>query len=176
MLRIDFDDSSFKLGMKALADRIEPSKMMIDLSLVAMELLGLSIRSPIPRDEGALAASAAVVKHAAKGEVVFGFNRVYAKFQDQPGKVGYVTIVPRHKKILYIPMTRAGKRHRYGANPRLEGLIRGIDYVLKEKVTIRIKSYRNPIGPNHYFSETLRRQQNRVFTGLAKLIAKRIGF
>lgn len=170
----ELDMRGFERGLRDLAKRFDPRAITFELELVADELLRRAIDSPIPRDQGNLERSATVNRNVQRKEVVFGFNRVYAAFQDQPGRSGIVTVKPRRKKMLYIPISQRGRMHRYGNNPNNEGLIWGVDYVLKKSVDIRIKPYGSALGPNHYFSETLKKNVNFMLDALAKRLERLI--
>lgn len=173
-ITVGIEDEDLQKGFIALGRELSSEVTIEDSELVAHELIRRAIDSPIPSDTRALANSAAVVR--GRGEVRFGFNRRYAAFQDSPGRSSPWIIVPRVKKILYIPISSKGRRlHRRGNNPADEGLERGKDYVLRPRVVIPIKPYGSAIGPNHYFSETLRRNQDFIFESLSEKAESRIG-
>lgn len=72
-------------------------------------LINLAIAAPIPLRDGNLARSQTVFADPAKGEVLFGFNKVYAFIQDTGGKV-----TPKRKRKLYVPLTKRGREeHQY---------------------------------------------------------------
>ncbi len=159
------DGESFRTGFLDASRILSTPVMIDDVELVADEILRRAITSPIPSDVRDLARSADSIKR--KDHVTFGFNTRYAAFQDAPGRSLPYTIVPRLKKVLYVPITRKGRTlHRRGNNPLDEGLEKGVDYFLTQKVVIPIKPYGSAIGPNHYFSETLKRNVDFVFDTL----------
>lgn len=163
------DDSEVRKGLQTLESRFSKESLSTRVSVpLAQQLLEFAIESPIPRDKGTLAGSDSVQLNSANGEVTFGFNSVYAAFMDQPGKTGYVTIKPRRKKALYIPLSRKGEKHRFCHNPKDEGLEWGKDYVLKKSVRVPIRTYGSSKGPNHYFSETLKRREKWFFEAFAR--------
>lgn len=171
------DTRSFEAGIKRLGKLFSKESVVQELELVADELINLAKDSPIPMDtpEGGLASSDTVNVYRNKGEVEFGFNKPHAAFQDQPGRSGTVIVRPRVKKILFIPLTRKAKRtHQRGRNPNDEGLIRGKDYVLARIAKIPIKAYGSELGPNHYFSETLRRNKDWALETLATLLEEKL--
>jgi len=173
-INVTIEDESIKEGMRVLSRGLSPEVTVDDMELVAEEIIRRAIDSPIPSDTRALAHSAVVV--AGKEKVTFGFSKIYAAFQDAPGQVAPHVIVPRVKKILYIPISVRGRRnHRYGNNPKDEGLVRGVDYVLSPRVTIPIKAYSLAIGPNHYFSETIKRNTEFIFEAISDRTARRLG-
>jgi len=172
-VRISIDDKDLREGLHTMFRQLSPEVVVDDVELVAEELIRRAIDSPIPSDRRFLANSDVVVKR--KDHVTFGFNRIYAAFQDAPGRSTPYTIRPRTKKILYVPISPRGSRlHRRGNNPRDEGLVRGEDYVLMPRVVIPIKSYGSAVGPNHYFSETLKRNQEFVINTIADLGSRRL--
>ena len=168
------DSKDFVEGFEILGKQLSPETSLDDLEFVAHELIRRAIDSPIPSDTRMLANSAAVVK--GRAGVTFGFNRRYAFFQDSARRKRPWIIVPRVKRILYIPITTKGRRlHRYGNNPADEGLEFGVDYVLRPRVTIKIKPYGSAIGPNHYFSGTIQKNKRFTFQAISKLTGKRVG-
>ncbi|UCG53553.1 MAG: hypothetical protein JSW58_08345 [Candidatus Latescibacterota bacterium] len=173
----EVDTSKFSKRLSKLAKKLtDKTGVLDDMEFLADELLARAENSPVPSDTRELARSAATVRNDDRKEVVFGFNKVYAAFQDQPEKKsGTIVIKPRRKKILYIPLTSKGRRyHMYGRDPNLEGLVYGRDYILLKEVRIPIKAYGSELGPNHYFSETIKRNINFVFETLAKMIGRRL--
>lgn len=168
--------TQFEKGLRELAQKFGRDTVLPDLELVAEEFLNRVIDAPIPSDMRRLANSSAVVREG-PAKVVFGFNSVYAAFQDQPTRSGgVVTVRPRRKRILYVPLNQRGKLlHRRGMNPATEGLVWGKDYVLKREVKIPIKPYGSEIGPNHYFSGTLKREAGDMLEALARLVKRRMG-
>jgi hypothetical protein len=186
------DTKKLENGMKKLQKAFGPDVVLREMGLIAEAILKKSIDSPIPSDTRFLANSATSVVEKNRKAVVFGFNRAYAAFQDAPGRSAPHVIKPRKKKWLYVPITQAGRRHRLGANPKNEGLIFGgfvrrvkgtgggsggrdrADYILAKEVVIPIKSYGSAIGPNHYFSETVKRNVNWSLEALSKRIKARL--
>lgn len=160
-------------GVKKLTKVFGSDAVVKDLDLIAEELLRRSIDSPIPSDQRNLANSAATFVDKRRKEVSFGFNRSYAAFQDAPGRTTPYIIRPKRKKILYIPLTQKGRLHRRGNNPKDEGLVRGKDYFLAKKVTIKIKAYGSAKGPNHYFSQTLEENTDFALKALALRLERR---
>ncbi len=162
---------TFRKGLEKLVASVTKSeKLLIDMDLVANEVLTRAIQSPVPRDTADLERSASTSVDTKKREVIFGFNKVYAAFQDAPNKSGSIVIRPKKKKFLFIPLTKKARLHRIGNNPENEGLKRGVDYVLSKKAVIPIKPYGSEIGPNHYFSETLAKNVTFIFKSLAEKI------
>jgi len=182
---------SFRPGVDRL-QKILGEDTLADMELVAEALLKKSIDSPIPSDTRALANSATSNVVKSRNTVIFGFNRVYAAFQDAPGRTTPWVIKPRRKLWLFVPLTQAGRKHRLGANPKNEGLVFGgffkrvggkkgrrngnipADYILAKQVIVPIKPYGSPIGPNHYFSETLKRNGDWALERLSKMISRRL--
>lgn len=175
MPQTEIDMSDFEKKLKELAKKFGGRALLNELEFIADELLGRAIDSPIPSDTRQLELSATVQMNASKKEALFGFNKVYAAFQDQPGRSGQVVIKPRRKRVLYVPISQKGRKHRLGNRPQDEGLNWGVDYVLKKEVRIRIKPYGSALGPNHYFSETLKRNINWALEALAKRLARLMG-
>ena len=172
-ITVDIDDSSFRQGFRVLSKELSSEVTSGDAVLTAEEIIRRSIDSPIPSELRALANSAVVIKTREK--VTFGFNSRYAFFQDSPGRSVPWIIVPRVKKVLYIPISPKGRRlHRRGNNPDDEGLERGVDYVLRSKVVIPIKPYGSAIGPNHFFSETIRRNVDFIFESISDSAGRRL--
>jgi hypothetical protein len=155
------DTSQFKKRLNSLLQSWSAREVCGAAKMLADQMLKFAIDSPIPRGRyaagGGLAGSGTIDSDD-KTWVKFGFNRVYAAFQDAPGLAGSYVLIPKKKRMLYIPLSDLGRKHVYGANPRLEGLVWGKDYVLTKRVTMAIKGYRSMKGPNHYFSETLRQR------------------
>ncbi len=168
------DIAGFEKGIlqlvKAMGDKAGVTK---DLDLLAEEILRRAIDSPIPSDDRQLANSASTFPEPNKTRVVFGFNRVYAAFQDAPGRTNAYIVRPRLKKILYIPISRKGRFHRRGLNPKNEGLVRGRDFVLAKKAVIPIKPYGSTTGPNHYFSQTIAKNKEFIFKQTALIVERR---
>lgn len=167
------DTRPLEKGIRKLQKVYSDEAIVDELELVADELIRRAIDSPIPSDQRNLANSATVNRRVKQKEVIFGFNRQYAAFQDAPGRTSPYVVRPKRKKILYIPISQKGRLHREGNNPRLEGLERGKDYVLARKVTIPIKPYGSAVGPNHYFSETLKKNTDFALRALALRLQKR---
>jgi hypothetical protein len=175
------DASDFKRGIDSLKQKFSPEDVMSATRLVCEQILSEAVESPVPSDTGLLENSATVTR-TSQTEWSFGFNSTYAAFQDQPNVTGTgtVTVVPNPasgKKFLYVPISSRGRKdHYYGNNPKDEGLVRGVDYVLKRFVQIQIKSYGSSLGPNHYFSGTWRRwPATRVEEAIGKVLAARFG-
>jgi hypothetical protein len=101
----------FRGEIRGLGRRVSQRRTRI-LKWLADRLLGFAVQKA-PRDTGSLAGSE-FVRQLSDGTIIFGFSAAYAVFQDGAGISFPVTIVPRRKKMLYVPLTRAGKlRHRY---------------------------------------------------------------
>ena len=192
------DTSEFERKLRRLANRFGSKEVLNDLELIAQDLLKKAVDSPIPRDVGTLAASGLVVKDTSRNRITFGFNRIYAAFQDAPNRRGQYTLRPKFKRWLYVPISQAGRRHRTGVNPESEGLIFGgfvrrvgggnrssnpaarggggaADYILAKEVVIPIRPYGSALGPNHYFSETIKRNRNKVLKDLGLRLSRRLG-
>lgn len=168
---------SFERKFRKMIRGLSPKGAERGVYLTCRHLLNVAIRSPIPSDTRALANSDAInirISGQTKLIATFGFNKAYAAFQDQPGKSGIVEVRPVRKKMLYVPISQRGRLHRLGNNPRNEGLVYGEDYVLKKVVRISIKPYGSPKGPNHYFSETLKRQTDDTFQRIARIVTDRL--
>lgn len=191
-MTVSVDTKKLEAGLKKLTKTFSPEVVLDEMELVAEALLKKAIDSPIPSDTRFLANSATSIVEKNRKAVVFGFNRVYAAFQDAPGRSSPYIIKPRKKKWLYVPLTQAGRRHRLGANPQSEGLtfggfVRrvkgtgggggggGADYILAKEVVVPIKPYGSAIGPNHYFSETLKRNVNWSLEAISKRLEGRLG-
>lgn len=171
----DVDIKLFRDSMNRLKRDFRNADFMKDLVAVGQSIIAQAVNSPVPLDTGELARSGHVEPSRKPGEILLGFNKEYAAFQDSGYVSGDVRVVkPRRKKLLYIPLTRAGEAHQYGANPEEEGLVRGKDYTLTEEVRIKIKPYGSDVGPNLYFSETLRRRTPTIFEDLVKLMRRRL--
>jgi hypothetical protein len=140
----------------------------------AQQMLNWAKNAPIPRDVaagGGLYASGAV-ERMSSNRLRFGFNRVYAAFQDQGDNAGLLVVLPRHKRSLFIPLSNKARRtHVAGVSPSAEGLVWGEDYVLAANAVIQIKGYGSSLGPNHYFSGTLKRKGK----WLREEIARQVG-
>ena len=171
-LRLTIDNAAFDRMIKQAAERFGVERATRKAHVLAQQLIEFAVESPVPVGyTGELQDSGVVESDARRGEVKFGFNKIYAAFQDQPNRYGAVEIRPRVKKMLYIPLNRKGAlTHAYGRNPREEGLVYGVDYVLRKKVRIPIKSYGSELGPNHYFSETISRRAQWFLNELAKAL------
>lgn len=164
----DVDTGAVEAALLRAAERLSQPALTRLAVPIAHQMIEFAVDSPIPRASGLLADSSVVDAQPDRGVVEFGFNEVYAAFQDQPGKTGFVVVRPRVKKALYIPISRKGEKHRAGANPRTEGLEWGVDYVLRKEVKIPIKPYGSEKGPNHYLSETVRRKTKWFYETLAR--------
>lgn len=175
MPQVEIDTTGIEKGLTELMKRFGSKQVVNQMEVIADELLSRAEDSPIPSDTRQLALSATVHADDRKKEVVFGFNKVYAAFQDQPGRTGVVVIKPRRKKFLYVPLNQRGRKHRLGNKPSDEGLTWGVDYVLKKEVRIKIKGYGSALGPNHYFSETIKRNVNWALEALAKRLERLMG-
>jgi len=166
--------AQFSAAMKKLSAQWGAANVSAKLEAILLAFMEEKVTAaPIPRDTAGLARSRSVVarNENGKAKVRFGFNTEYAAFQDQGDRRGVVTIVPRTKKRLYVPLTKAGRsHHRAGANPEDEGLVRGVDYVLAKEVDISIKPYGSPIGPNHYFSGTIRKHWQWIVKAAGKML------
>jgi len=158
--------------LKKLKVRWSKESLTEELEEIAEILLSRAIESPIPTDTGDLAGSGATERDPRRGEVRFGFNKVYAAFQDADGKSEQV-IVPKRKKFLYVPLTQKGKKHRAGLNPKDEGLVRGKDFILTKRVVVKTKPYGSEVGPNMYFSQTMRDNTEFVFEEIARRMTNR---
>ncbi len=156
-LSSNIDITAYTKSLEALIERWTLPVITEEMAVLAQVILNRAIESPIPSDTRQLEESGQIDKDPKKGSITFGFNRLYAAFQDGghlPG-VSERIIKPRPpKKFLYIPLNEAGKRHTLGANPKDEGLVRGRDYYLTKQVTIKMKPYGSELGPNRYFSKT----------------------
>jgi len=175
-ISIELDMKEWNEGIKKLSKQFTGEAITFEMEVVANQVLKKAIDSPIPSGLRMLELSATTVRNNSKLEVAFGFSKSYAAFQDQPGKSGSIQIKPRVKKALYIPLTRAGESHRYGLNPvTAEGLKPGVDFIIRRKALIRIKPYGSALGPNHYFSETLKRNVNFMLEALTKRLQQKLG-
>lgn len=163
----EVDTKDLEKGLRKMAEAFGGESAVKEMDLVAEELLRRSIDSPVPSDTRNLANSASTFVSKSRKEITFGFNSKYAAFQDAPNRTAPYVIRPVRKKILYIPISQKGKLHRAGNNPKLEGLKRGVDYVLAKKAVIPIKSYGSVKGPNHYFSQTFRENSDFALRALA---------
>lgn len=152
------DTSDFNRGLDRLRKSFSVEEVMSATRLVCEQILAESVDAPVPVNNGMLKGSA-TCQQTGPTEYSFGFNQVYAEFQDQPDRTGEVVVRPGpSKKFLYIPLTDRGEKdHYYGNNPKDEGLERGVDYVLAKEAHIKIKAYGSDKGPNHYFSGTWKR-------------------
>lgn len=164
---------SLEKGIKKLQKVFTDDSIVDEVRLVAAELLRRAIDSPIPSDMRMLANSDTINVNVKKKQVTFGFNREYAAFQDAPGRSAPYVITPKRKKALFVPLNQKGRQHREGNNPNLENLEWGKDYVLAKKVVIPIKPYGSATGPNHYFSETIKRNTNFALEALTLRLRKR---
>lgn len=166
---------TWEQGLKKLRQVYSDANILKVGERLCWKLIRKAIVSPVPQDEGTLRNSATVQPYPSQKRVDFGFNTIYAAFQDQPLKQrGIVTVTPVRKKCIYIPLTRAGKKNHYpGNNPQDEGLIPEVDYVLRRWAEIPIKPYGHYLGPNHYFSKTFRdAQQGWFLRELAETLGK----
>lgn len=170
---VDVDTKNLQKGITKLLKDVETGgRILFEMELIANEVLNRAIESPVPRDTSDLERSATTVIDKSKKEVVFGFNKVYAAFQDAPGRTAPYIIRPVRKKALFIPLTKRARLHRAGNDPAREGLQRDVDFVIRKQVTIPIKPYGSELGPNHYFSETLKRNVNFILESLATRIGR----
>ena len=161
--RINIDNKKFKEDLKRLQKTWGPESLTKEAATIAEELIAITIEAPVPTDTGELAGSAAVETDLGSGKVRFGFNKVYANFQDGDGRKIQV-IRPKRKRSLYVPLTQKGRRrHRLGRNPKNEGLKFNEDYTLAKEVRTTTKPYGSPIGPNQYFTGTLTRNRDFFF-------------
>jgi hypothetical protein len=194
-MAVEIDISSLEQGIARLRDRLGERFLVQTLDLVAEELLNLAIEV-IPTDQGTLGRTGTTSVNLKKKEVIFGFNSIYAAFQDAPGKKsGDKHIVkPVNKDWLFIPLTEKARRvHRPGNDPNNEGLLFGgfasqvgpgpggprperdnSDYVLAKKAIIPIKAYGSNVGPNNYFSGTLSRNKDFALSAIARGIRTRL--
>jgi len=164
--RVTIDNKKFKEDLKRLQKKWGVESLTKEAASIAEELIAMTIESPVPTDTGDLAGSAAVETDLGAGKVRFGFNKVYANFQDGDGRSIQV-IRPKRKKFLYVPITEKGRRrHRLGRDPKTEGLELKIDYTLRKEVQVKTKKYGSPIGPNQYFTGTLSRNRDFFFEQL----------
>ncbi len=164
--RINIKTEEFTKKLRSLQSIWGLKALTKEAAIIAQELITKTIEAPIPTDTGDLTGSGAVESDLGAGKVRFGFNKVYANFQDGDGRSVQV-IRPKRKKVLYVPLTDKGRRrHRVGRNPRTEGLVFGEDYTLKKSVRVSIKPYGSPIGPNQYFTGTLSRNRDFFFEQL----------
>lgn len=164
--RINIDVKKFKDDLRRLQKKWGLESLTKEAASIAEQLISKTIESPIPTDTGDLAGSGSVESNPTKGVVRFGFNKVYANFQDGDGRSEQVIRVKR-KKALYVPITPQGRtRHRLGRNPATEGLRFNIDYTLKKEVRVKTKSYGFFKGPNRYFTGTLSRNRDFFFEQL----------
>lgn len=182
----------FRAGIIRLRAAVSTEALMADAGTVVDMILGDARNSPVPTRTGMLRESSNRDR-VDERTWRFGFNKIYATFQDQPvQKDGVVVVKPVRKKWLYIPLTAAARKHIPGANPLKEGLTFGgfvhrvgpgpssgtpdHDYVLAKESHIRIKKYGSDRGPNHYFSETFRKwaAKDRAVKALAKLVSLRL--
>jgi hypothetical protein len=169
------DTKDFKSGVWSMIKSIQPEEILLP---VVNNILNDSIIANIPEEECNLLRSKLieVSKSDTKSvEYVFGFTKIYSYFQDQPklSSGSRIIITPRAdsgKKFLYIALSKQGRQHQRGANPKMEGLVWGRDYVLRHFVTIPVKSYRSTIGPNKYFSGTWKIWQDKVIPTIGRII------
>ena len=177
------DVRAFEKSLRALAREWDAPALAEEGKFLSMQMIKFAKNAPIPRgryaEGGGLAGSDVVeVRSVQKGKGVslrFGFNRIYAAFQDAGDRSGSITILPRRKKALFIPLSAAARKHVYGANPTDEGLKWGIDYVLAKKAVIPIKGYGSPVGPNRFFSGTLKAKSKWFIEELGRLLGERAG-
>jgi len=169
------DTREFDRGIQKLIKQFSKEQVVAELEVLADQLLKKAIDAPIPSSTRNLANSAAVNVYPKQGEVVFGFGAGYAAFQDQPERKGGVVVIkPRVKKFLFIPITAKAKKHRIGNNPANEGLEPEVDYVIRRSASIPIKPYGSALGPNHYFSQTLRDNGKWALAAFAKYLARKL--
>jgi hypothetical protein len=166
-LTVGSDGRELELFLKELEKEWSAQKLLKELERIGQILLSRAVEAPVPTDRGKLAGSTKSETNKGKKEVTIGFNKVYAAFQDG-GKKAEQVIKPRKKKFLFLPISKKGRKHVTGRNPRSEGLKQGVDYLLVKKVTVKTKAYGNPVGPNKYFSETLRQNKEFFFKEIAR--------
>ena len=195
-MALEINTRSLEKGLRKLAEVYSADEVLKDMELIGQQLIKRAIEAPVPSDTRGLANSGDVLVDKGRKEVVIGFNKSYAAFQDAPGKTTPHIIKPRRKKYLYVPTSQRGRKHRIGNNPKNEGLIFGgivrsvgggsrggsssgpqqkADYILAKEVIVPIKPYGSALGPNHYFSETMKRNVKFTLEALAKRLARRLG-
>lgn len=163
--RINIDTKAFTKDLRRFQSIWGIKTLTKEAAAIAHELIAKTVENA-PSDTGELRGSGDVESNLTKGIVRFGFNKVYANFQDGDGRSIQV-IRKKRKKALYIPITQKGRRgHRLGRNPKNEGLVFNVDYTLKNEVQVSTKPYGSPIGPNQYFTGTLSRNRDFFFEQL----------
>lgn len=189
-MTIEASTKQLEKGLKELERQFRTEDILDEMEVIGQELIKRSINAPIPSDTRLLANSGDTVIDRNRKSVTFGFNQVYAAFQDAPGRTKPYIIRPKRKKWIYVPVSQAGRRHRLGANPRNEGLVfggfidrtkgRGVnrggdaDYILAKEVVVPVKRYGSEVGPNHYFSGTLSRNVDFALEALAARLTRRL--
>ncbi len=164
--RINIKTEEFTKKLRELQSIWGLKALTKEAAIIAQELITKAVEAPVPTDTGELAGTGAVESNLGSGIVRFGFNKVYANFQDGDGRRVQV-IRKKRKKALYVPLTEKGRRrHRLGRNPRTEGLKFNVDFTLKREVRVTTKPYGTPIGPNQYFTGTLSRNRDFFFEQL----------
>ncbi len=163
--RINIDSKEFTKKLRSLQSIWGLKALTKEATAIAHELISKAV-DKAPSDVGELKGSGAVESNLGKGIVRFGFNKVYANFQDGDGRSVQV-IRPKRKKALYVPLTQKGRKgHRLGRNPKNEGLEFKVDYTLKKEVRVSTKPYSSTNGPNKYFTGTLSRNRDFFFEQL----------
>ncbi len=111
--RINIDTKKVTNELRRLQTRWGIKSLTKEAEVIAEQLISKTIEAPVPRDTGDLAGSGTVESNLTEGKVRFGFNKVYANFQDGDGRSIQV-IRRKRKKALYIPLTDKGRRkHRF---------------------------------------------------------------
>jgi len=78
----EVDTKGFLQSLAQIEKVYSPEFLDAQLRVLALSIIADAVNSPVPRDTGALAESGSVEAGDKPGEVVFGFNRVYASAQD----------------------------------------------------------------------------------------------
>lgn len=188
---ITVTSNTMEKGIRDLRRLFDDDDILEEMEVIGEQIIKIAIDSPIPSDTRQLANSGTTVVDKPKKTIIFGFNRVYAAFQDAPNQTKPQVIRPRRKTWLYVPVSRRGKTHRLGNNPESEGLVFGgfvrrvvgggrrnrdndADYILAKEVVIPVKGYGSALGPNHYFSGTIARSADLMISSLARRLEARL--
>ena len=110
--RINIDTKSFTKDIRRLQSIWGLESLTKEAAAVAEELIAKAVEKA-PTTTGELAGSGAVETNRRRGIVRFGFNKVYANFQDGDGRSIQV-ISRKRKKALFIPLNEKARRgHRF---------------------------------------------------------------
>lgn len=152
--KLKIDDTGFNKKLRSLSNIHKTAGMKAGITRIAKEIVKVAAQKA-PKNTGTLKRSGFVNKATGKRivKISFGFRSKHAEVMDTGfQKAGW--LYPKNAKALAIPLGKGGIKRRKGQSKK--------KYIYLPRVKKpRLRVYGSKIGPNRYFTETVKRYKNR---------------